>query len=92
MKKQARKKIEFQLAAAPGSRVSVVGAFNGWDPSANVMKDTPASGHYKTAIAFPQGKHEYKFVVDGDWRTDPNCPESVSNCHGTANSLICVQA
>ena len=59
MKKAACKKVEFQLAATPGSKVSVAGTFNNWDPEKNPMKDNPENGLYKTVIAIPPGRHEY---------------------------------
>ncbi len=92
MKKAACQKVEFQLAAEAGSKVSLAGTFNKWDPEKNPMKDNPDSGHYKTVIALAPGKHEYKFVVNGEWCVDPNCPESIPNCQGSSNSVICVQA
>ena len=91
MKKAALKKIAFQLTAAPGSKVSVAGTFNNWDPGKNPMKNNPENGHYKTVIAVPLGKHEYKFVVNGDWQVDPKCSEWVPNCHGSLNSVITVK-
>jgi len=91
MKKTDVKKIEFQVTAAPGSKVSVAGTFNHWDPAKNPMKDNPDSGPYKTAIAIPLGRHEYKFVINGDWCVDPNCAERTPNGLGSSNSVICVQ-
>ena len=90
MKKARLKKIEFALTAAPGSKVSVAGTFNNWDPEKNPMKDNPSSGHYKAVIAVPPGKHEYKFLVDGVWSVDPNCQEWVPNGCGSLNSVISV--
>jgi 1,4-alpha-glucan branching enzyme len=92
MKKSVLKKIEFQLAAAPGSQVFVAGTFNNWDSEKTRMKDNPASGHYETVIALPPGKHEYRFVVDGDWCVDPNGAEQVSNVYGSLNSVVTVTA
>ena len=91
-KKAALQQIEFQLKAPPGSKVSVAGTFNNWDAGKNPMRDNPDSGHYKTRIALSPGKHEYKFVVNGEWFVDPNCAERVPNGHGSFNSAICVQA
>jgi len=89
-KKAALKEIVFQVTAAPGSKVSVVGTFNDWDPEKNPMKDNPDGGPYKTVIAIPPGKYEYKFVINGAWCVDPNCSERVPNCHGSLNSVICI--
>lgn len=88
MEKPTSKKTRFELKAAPGSAVSVAGTFNDWDPTKNPMKDNPGSGHYKAVIALPPGKNEYKFVVNGEWCVDPNCPEWAPNNCGTLNSVL----
>jgi len=47
-------------------------------------------GLWETSLALPPGRHEYKFVVDGQWLPDPNAHESVFNAHGTLNSVLVV--
>lgn len=89
--KAALKQIEFQVTAAPGSKVSVAGTFNKWDAGKNPMKDNPSSGHYKTIIALPPGKHQYKFVINGAWSMDPNCKESAPDGCGAMNSVLSIQ-
>ncbi len=84
------KRVTFELTAEPGSRVYVAGTFNKWDPAADPMKDNPDGGHYAAALRLAPGRHEYKFVVNGDWRLDPNCADSVPNAHGSRNSVIVV--
>lgn len=90
MKKSAGKKVQFELAVEPGSQVFVAGTFNNWNPTANPLKDNPGSGHCKAVIALPPGRHEYKFVVNGEWRVDPNCSESVPSDCGALNSVLTV--
>ena len=85
---QTEREITFELTAAPGSQVFVAGTFNGWSPTANPMKDNPDSGHYKTRIRLPRGKHQYKFVVDGVWSLDPECPNWKLNPYGGLNSVL----
>jgi 1,4-alpha-glucan branching enzyme len=91
VKKETRKRVEFKLKAEPGRRVSVTGTFNDWDPEKNPMKDNPDSGHYKATLLLPPGRYEYKFVVNGEWLVDANCPECVANGIGSSNSVLCVQ-
>ena len=38
-------------------------------------------------MLFP-GNHEYKFLVDGQWREDPSNERLCPNCFGTYNSVI----
>lgn len=84
------RKINFKVAAEPGSEVFVAGTFNNWDPRNQPMPANPTSGYYKTAIALPPGRHEYKFIINGEWRVDANCPDWVPNDHGSLNSVITV--
>ena len=84
------KKVSFELAVEPGSEVFVAGSFNDWDPRQHRMHDNPGSGHCKITLALPRGRHEYKFVVNGEWREDPNCLESAPNSVGSLNSVISV--
>jgi len=88
--KKTAKKIGFQFKANPGSDVFLAGSFNQWNPQEHQLRAKPDSGHYKTQIVLPPGKHEYKFVVNGEWHVDPNCTECVANDLGTPNSVICV--
>ena len=54
------------------------------------MRDNPASGVYEIALVLPEGPHEYKFIVNSEWCTDPNCPELAINGLGTFNNIILV--
>ena len=90
MKKSRGKKVSFQLTAEPGSEVFVAGTFNQWDAGQHRMRDNPHSGVYRIALVLPPGRHEYKFVVNGEWRVDPNCPEWVPNDKGSLNSVLSV--
>lgn len=84
----SEKDVQFELSAEPGSHVFVAGTFNNWNPTANPLKDNPGSGHCKATLRLPVGRHEYKFVVNDEWRVDPNCPESAPNDHGSLNSVL----
>ena len=94
MKKKAAgrmaKEISFQFTTEAGSEVFVAGSFNGWDFKKHPMIDNPNSGIYKATVPLAPGRYEYKFVVNGEWRVDPNCPEWVPNEHGTLNSVMTV--
>lgn len=80
------RKVKFEIAAAPGSEVAVAGSFNNWDPSANRMRQN-GHGTFVTHLKLPLGRHEYKFVVNGAWQADPNCPNWVPNSYGSLNSV-----
>ncbi len=82
------KKVRFECSAEPGSQVCVAGTFNNWSPTANPLKDNPDSGHFKAVLNLPGGTHEYKFVVNGVWHSDPKCPDWVPDGCGSLNSAV----
>lgn len=73
---------------APGAEsVHVAGTFNNWDASATPLtKDR--NGVWKTRLKLPSGEHEYKFVIDQEWLTDPCNPNTRANGFGTWNSVF----
>ena len=74
----------------PGAKtVCVAGSFNGWKPEATPLT-SQGDGHWTGALAVGPGRHEYLFVVDGEWLPDPNAKESVSNPFGGTNSVLIV--
>jgi hypothetical protein len=83
-----RKKVRFGLSAGPDSKVFVAGTFNDWDPQAHPLRYNPKGSVFETAFFIARGRHEYKFVVDGNWRTDPGNGQAVANAYGSLNSVI----
>ena len=45
---------------------------------------------WQASIELPRGKHEYRFVIDGEWIADPRAQESVPNPFGGVNSVVCI--
>ena len=84
------KKVKFEFTAEPGSTVSVAGTFNNWDPTAHPLKNGARTGIYTATLPLASGRHEYRFVVNGVWCTDPNCPETVTNGLGSRNNVLTV--
>jgi hypothetical protein len=42
-------------------------------------------------LQLPPGTYEYRYVVDGEWREDPENPEIVFNSVGGRNSIMVVR-
>lgn len=76
-KHEGRRLTRFELDAPAARRAFVAGTFNGWRPDATPMiwQD---GGHWVADVDVPAGRHEYKFVVDGNWcyRSAPTVPPS----------------
>jgi 1,4-alpha-glucan branching enzyme len=67
--------------------VSVTGSFCGWGPVGHPLR-RDRHGVWKTTLALPPGRYEYRFLVDGQWQDDPACPERVPNGFGTENCVL----
>ncbi len=79
--------VTFKFHAPPKSKVFLAGTFNNWNPS-DIRLGGDNKGTYSTAILLPVGRHEYKFIVNGEWRNSPDCVEHVPNPFGTTNSVL----
>lgn len=84
--------VEVQLTlVAPGaSAVSVVGDWNGWDPSAQPLVDRDGDGIWELRFRLePDREYEYQFVVnDDDWISDPEALIQVDDGFGGTNSVL----
>jgi 5'-AMP-activated protein kinase regulatory beta subunit len=85
-----RRRILFSIDAPQAREVAVVGDFNTWDRASHPMKND-GNGQWQKVMMLPPGQYEYKFLVDGQWRTDPNNPRQCTNCYGTNNNILHVQ-
>lgn len=82
-------KVSFRLKGyADATNVFVAGGFNDWSNSSAKMKRQGNEWVIET-VAEP-GKHLYKFIVDGQWITDPANTE-LEEENGYMNSVIIVK-
>jgi hypothetical protein len=79
--------VNFVLFEPKAKQVSLCGDFTRWASDAIPMKRR-GDGHWETTVALAPGKHEYKFIVDGQWLPDPLAREQVWNRHGSLNSVV----
>ncbi|MFH1075975.1 MAG: glycogen-binding domain-containing protein [Pseudomonadota bacterium] len=78
--------IEFTLQAPNAQTVAVAGDFNEWLMDQDKMAKGK-DGVWRKKVKLAPGKHEYQFVVDGRWWTDPDNLNRTSNPFGTQNSV-----
>ncbi|GFR01178.1 5'-AMP-activated protein kinase subunit beta-1 [Trichonephila clavata] len=69
-----------------GKDVLISGSFSDWKPIPMVQ----SHGDFALILEIPEGDHQYKFKVDGQWQHNPNEP-TVDNEMGTKNNLISVK-
>ena len=88
MQKSAKKKVTFSYDAPDAQSVLVAGDFTGWQ-QAPVSLKKDKSGVWKKTVSLPPGKHQYRLLVDGQWRDDPRCPNRQPNQFGGQN-CVCI--
>ena len=77
----------FRLVPPAGTkRVFVAGTFNHWRPNETAMEGPDAKGAFTVRVVVNRGRHEYKFVLEGEtWMSDPDNPHK---SRGYQNSLL----
>jgi chromosome partitioning protein len=73
------------------AKVQIAGDFNNWQPEKTEMSKVGESGVWQAKLKLPPGKHQYRFVVDGQWQQDPYNEKSEINPFGGFNSIIDVK-
>ena len=84
--KTKEKKTKFELKAPAAKKVRLVGDFNAWDAKGLTMRKT-RTGSWNLGLNLKPGSYEYKFLVDGEWWTDPANSNTRSNTFGSVNSV-----
>lgn len=85
-KKQNGHKQTFSFTAPTAMSVQLVGDFTQWQNKPINLKKG-ANGVWRTAVELPPGTHHYRFLVDGQWRDDPECEVQVANAFGSYDAI-----
>ena len=84
-------RVSLEFVKAGAKQVCVAGSFNEWKPESAPLS-LKGNGRWVGDLAVKPGRHEYLFVVDGQWLPDPNAKETVQNPFGGKNSVLIVSA
>lgn len=79
--------VNFSVIAPKAKQVALAGDFNHWQ--AGVFMLQKVNEVWKTTCQIPEGNHQYRFIVDGNWMPDPNNPYTAMD-NGIVNSLLVV--
>ena len=85
--KPEKKRVCLGYYAPEAESVFVAGTFNDWQPSALPLQ-RQADGRWMVEFMIEQGRHEYRFIVDGQWMDDPLSPAYVPNPFGGLNCVL----
>ena len=69
--------------------IAVVGDFNDWDPTRNLLTDENNDGIWTVTLKLEPGRYEYMFILDGQkWVPDPSAYRYVSDGFGNKNAVL----
>merc|ERR1739838_170712 len=79
--------VSWQESCPSPSLVELAGSFSSWSPLPMTRGD---EGTWNAVLELASGRHEYKVIVDGDWRVDESV-EMVNNGMGSHNNVLHVE-
>ena len=83
--------VKFRDAEADDVRIA--GDFNGWVPDKGVRSLIESEGQTRVwtkILRLAPGTYQYRYVVDGEWRADPDNPEGMPSADGRRTSVLVV--
>jgi chromosome partitioning protein len=87
------REIVVRFRDANANDVRIAGDFNGWVPDKGVRSLIESEGQTRVwtkILRLAPGTYQYRYVVDGEWREDPENPEIISSTVGGRNSVLVV--
>ncbi len=80
--------VKIKFAAPPNcNEVQIAGDFTDWEKGAIYMSKSGRSGEWTASVKVAPGEHQYRFLLDGKWYTDPTTEHAISP-FGSENSVL----
>jgi hypothetical protein len=86
--KQQGDEVIFAARFAEAKKVLLAGDFNNWSAVSTPMQATGRRGEWVMSLPLDRGRYRYRFVVDGQWMTDPHNAYVETNQFGELNNII----
>ncbi len=84
----ANRLCDFSFKREDAKEVHIVGDFNNWSVSNESLLWQKEKGVWQKRVSLEPGRYRYKFVVDGEWTTDPSNHTLESNPYGGLDSVL----
>lgn len=86
----ALRQVVLSVRAEGAQEVVATGDFSQWAMD-RVRLENGGNGDWKTTLELAPGEYQYRLLVDGQWRDDPNAEKRVANPFGTENCVLIVR-
>lgn len=80
----------FKISLPEAKEVHLCGDFNDWRKDEETLM-TKNNGSWIKRLVLKPGQYHYRFIVDGEWITDPNNPSCERNPYGEFDSLLSLE-
>ncbi len=77
--------VVFYFEYSGATNVAVAGDFSNWN---RIPLQEVKDGVFKAELNIDPGRYQYRFFVNGNWITDPENPQKISDGRGGENSLL----
>jgi len=84
------KGVVFTFKSPAARDVRLAGDFNDWVPDKNVETRLGPEGTWEKIVRLGPGVYQYRYFVDGEWRSDPSNPRRVAGPAGGVNSVLII--
>jgi hypothetical protein len=91
---EAAREVVVRFRDPMANDVRIAGDFNGWVPDKGVRSLIESDGPVRVwtkILKLAPGTYRYRYVVDGEWREDPNGPETTPGASGNRESVLVVR-
>ena len=86
--RQTKEGVHFSYYDPSARDVQLVGDFSDWRPLEKTMIQDQGKHIWTGIIPLEAGTYQYKFIVDGEWKIDPDNTEVVTTPLGARNSAL----
>ena len=85
---QFGEEVIFSARFDTAKRVLIAGDFNNWSPDSTPMVKNGHPGKWTMSLPLRPGRYRYRFIVDGQWVTDPHNKYVEANQFGELNNIV----
>ncbi len=86
----SRRRVTLVVPGLEASDVVATGDFTEWSAEGVRLKRR-SDGSWTAALSVSPGEHQYRLLVDGQWRNNPGAERRVANGYGSENDVIVVE-
>jgi hypothetical protein len=84
------RRVTLSVPHLDAAHVVATGDFTSWSRE-GVRLERRSDGGWSAAVTVAPGEHQYRLLVDGEWRNNPGAQRRVPNGFGSENDVFVVE-